>query len=94
MNGNADKTRHTPIYDVQDGREMLTGVNNESKRTLENMEKLVMDALEFGSFIHEVIHKLPFLKKYAASKSSYDTAIHYANNINLTSEKLSTINRN
>lgn len=51
------------------------------------MEKLVMDALEFGSFIHEVIHKLPFLKNYAASKSSYDTAIHYANNINLTSEE-------
>lgn len=52
-----------------------------------NMEKLVMDALEFGSFIHEVIHKLPFLKTYAASRSSYDTAIHYVNNINLTSEE-------
>ena len=52
-----------------------------------NMEKLVMDALEFGSFIQEVIHKLPFLKNYARSKSSYDQAIYYANNINLSSEE-------
>ena len=51
------------------------------------MEKLVMDALEFGSFIQEVIHKLPFLKNYARSKSSYDQAIYYANNINLSSEE-------
>ena len=51
------------------------------------MEKLVMDALEFGSFIHEVIHKLPFLKNYARSKSSYDQAIYYVNNINLSSEE-------
>lgn len=50
------------------------------------MGKLVMDALEFGSFIHEVIHRLPFLKNYAASKSSYDNAIYYANIINLSSE--------
>ena len=43
--------------------------------------KLVMGALECGAFIHEVIHKLPFIKNLVAWKLSY----LFANNINLSS---------
>lgn len=50
------------------------------------MGKLVMDALTYGSFHQEVIHKLPFLKNHVTSKSFYDKALYYANNINLSPE--------
>lgn len=47
------------------------------------MGKIVMDALELGSFVREVVFNLPFLKRYAENKHSYDRAMYYANNINL-----------
>lgn len=47
------------------------------------MGKIVMDALELGSFVREVVFNLPFLKRYADNKHSYDRAVYYANNINL-----------
>lgn len=50
------------------------------------MGKLVMDALTYGSFHQEVILKLPFLKNHVTSKSFYDKALYYANNINLSPE--------
>ena len=50
------------------------------------MGKLVMDALTYGSFHQEVIFKLPFLKNHVTSKSFYDKALYYANNINLSPE--------
>lgn len=50
------------------------------------MGKLVMDALTYGSFHQEVILKLPFLENHVTSKSFYDKALYYANNINLSPE--------
>ena len=45
-----------------------------------------MDALTYGSFHQEVVHRLPFLNNHVASKSFYDKALNYANIINLSPE--------
>ncbi len=50
------------------------------------MGKIVMDALTYGSFHQEVVLRLSFLKHHVASKSFYDKALYYANNINLSPE--------